>query len=107
MTDTSKRVCGRLDCGKRFSLVHRAGRNSGRARAGRKRRFHDGRLYCSDYCRKLASKVRRSRLSEAQNSRPLAGISELGSAEKVSTRARDAARCFAEQERRIEIQEAA
>ena len=26
MSDAPQRVCGRLDCGKRFSLVHRSGR---------------------------------------------------------------------------------
>src|SRR6516162_2890798 len=42
----------------RFSLVLRAGRDSGRAKAGRKRCLHKGRRYCSDTCRKLASKAR-------------------------------------------------
>jgi hypothetical protein len=85
MTDTQKRVCGRLGCGARFSPTRRAGRNSGRALAGRKHRYHEGRIYCSDACRKLASKARRSRLFEAHKSRPLAGAYELGSADKAST----------------------
>jgi hypothetical protein len=85
MSDAPKRTCSRFDCNNRFELKHRAGRNSGRSRAGTKRRYHEGRLYCSDACRKLASKVRLSRLSEAQNSRPFAGTSEACSADKVST----------------------
>jgi hypothetical protein len=52
-------------CNERYPLVFRAGRNSGRARAGRKRRFHEGRLYCSDTCRKLAHKLRHARMIDA------------------------------------------
>jgi hypothetical protein len=85
MSDAPKRLCGRTGCGERFAPVHRAGRNSGRARAGRKHRFHEGRIYCSGYCRRLASRVRRSRLSDAHKSRPLAGTSEPRSTDKVPT----------------------
>ena len=60
MTDAKTRQCSRVGCDKRFSLVLRAGRNSGRAMAGRKRTYQDTRRYCSDACRKLASKDRRA-----------------------------------------------
>jgi hypothetical protein len=85
MTDAPKRLCARAGCAERFVLVHRAGRNSGRARADRKRRFHEGRIYCSGYCRRLASRVRRSRLSDAHKRRPLAGTSGPGSTNKAPT----------------------
>ena len=58
MSESTTRICARPGCGERFSLVLRAGRDSGRAKAGRKRSLHKGRRYCSDTCRKLAAKAR-------------------------------------------------
>jgi hypothetical protein len=52
------RKCSRPGCNERFPLVTRGGRNSIKARAGRKQTLHQGRRYCSDTCRKLASKAR-------------------------------------------------
>jgi hypothetical protein len=47
-------------CGERFALKRRRGRNlSGRKRL-RPARYHEGARYCSDTCRKLASKARLS-----------------------------------------------
>jgi len=58
MTVSATRICARPGCGERFSLVLRGGRNSCKAQAGRKPSYHKGRRYCSDTCRKLASKRR-------------------------------------------------
>jgi hypothetical protein len=52
------RTCSRVGCNERYSLVIRGGRNSGKAMAGREHTYHTGRRYCSDTCRKLASKAR-------------------------------------------------
>jgi hypothetical protein len=55
--DAPTRKCTR--CGERFALKRRRGRNlSGRKRL-RPTRYHEGARYCSDTCRKLASKARR------------------------------------------------
>jgi hypothetical protein len=61
MTDAKTRQCSRVGCDKRFSLTLRAGRNTYRSRAGREKTYHLGRRYCSDTCRKMASKARLSR----------------------------------------------
>ncbi len=53
------RKCSRPGCDERFSLNIRGGRNSGKALAGRKHTPHEGRRYCSETCRKLASKARK------------------------------------------------
>jgi hypothetical protein len=55
---SSTRECSRPGCNERYPLVLRGGRNSGKARAGRKQAYHQGRRYCSPTCRKLASKAR-------------------------------------------------
>jgi hypothetical protein len=52
------RQCSRPGCNERFSLIVRGGRNSDKATPGSKRTYHKGRRYCSDTCRKLASKAR-------------------------------------------------
>jgi hypothetical protein len=159
MTATMRK-CSRDGCGERFSLAFRGGRNSDKAMAGRKRTYHDARRYCSDTCRKLASKARRAPinrpvirpathlkapeattpLSTVTTTTNLVDISAVFGAQKSTrpplqmtfgdytvvpdpewpamyrvrspdgsltdmvnlTRARDAARCFAEQERRQE-----
>jgi hypothetical protein len=74
MTESTTRICARLGCGERFSLVLRAGRDSGRAKAGRKRSLHKGRRYCSDTCRKLASKAR---AQPSPNGRPIVRKSDV------------------------------
>ena len=69
MSDSRK--CSRIGCNERFSLVLRGGRNSDKAMAGRQRTYHKGRRYCSDTCRKLASKARlQSSPKRAEKSRP-------------------------------------
>src|SRR5262245_33298675 len=56
------RKCAR--CGGRFSLKRRRGRNlSGRKRL-RPTPYHEGARYCSETCRKLASKARRAALQQ-------------------------------------------
>jgi hypothetical protein len=60
------RKCSRTGCNNRFTLNIRAGRNSGKATSGRKHSCHNGRRYCSDTCRKLASKARRTLQSSPQ-----------------------------------------
>jgi hypothetical protein len=54
------RKCAR--CGQRFELAERRGRNSGRCppKETGKRVYHEGARYCSETCRKLASKARRA-----------------------------------------------
>jgi len=69
MTETRK--CSRIDCNERFSLVVRGGRNSEKAMAGRKRTYHKGRRYCSDTCRKLASKTRLAPLQPSSGTEPI------------------------------------
>jgi hypothetical protein len=163
MTDATTRKCGH--CGERFNLSLR----SGRTRTNKRRTLHEGRRYCSDTCRKLASKTRRTPfktpntgsvseasmpdkapqatrvLSTVTTAPNLVDLSAVSGAQKSGgaglqvtfggytvvpsidwpgmyrvrmpdgsltdmanlTRARDAARCFANQERRIELQEAA
>jgi hypothetical protein len=84
MTESTTRICARLGCGEHFSLVLRGGRNSRKA-AGRKPSYHKGRRYCSDACRKLASKRRLGphqsspeaseiRPAERQNEDPATGV---------------------------------
>ena len=58
MTEPSTRKCSRVGCNERYPLVLRGGRNSDRARVGRKQTYHEGRRYCSATCRKLASRTR-------------------------------------------------
>jgi hypothetical protein len=65
----TERKCAR--CNERYSLSYRAGRNTCRARPGRKRVYHQGRRYCSDTCRKLASKDRVQALKSCQATTPL------------------------------------
>jgi hypothetical protein len=72
MTDSTTRQC--RNCGKRFSLTLRQGRNSRRARANQERSYHQGQRYCSATCRKLASKARRTR-SVAPVTGPISGPS--------------------------------
>ena len=57
-TESDSRKCSRIGCNERFALVLRGGRNSDKAMAGRQRTYHKGQRYCSDTCRKLASKAR-------------------------------------------------
>jgi hypothetical protein len=66
----STRKCSRENCGNRFTLTIRAGRNSDKAMAGRKRTYHQGQRYCSATCRKLASKARRAPLQASPQKRP-------------------------------------
>jgi hypothetical protein len=58
------RKCAR--CGQRFELAERRGRNSGRClpKETDKRVYHKGARYCSETCRKLASKARRAALQQ-------------------------------------------
>ena len=56
--------------GNRFAVTIRAGRNSDKAMAGRKRTYHQGQRYCSATCRKLASKARRAPLQALPQKRP-------------------------------------
>jgi hypothetical protein len=49
-------------CGAQFTLGTRRGRNSDKRHAKAARSYHDGARYCSDTCRKLASKARRGSL---------------------------------------------
>ena len=67
---TIMRKCSREGCGDSFSLTVRAGHNSGTAMAGRRRTYHEGRRYCSDTYRKLASKARRA-LQSSPKRRPV------------------------------------
>ena len=76
MTESTTRICARLGCGERFSLVLRGGRNSRKAQAGRKPSYHKGRRYCSDTCRKLASKARYQSSPETSETRPAEGLNE-------------------------------
>ncbi len=68
MTDATTRRCGR--CGKRFELSLR----SGRTRTNKSKTLHEGRRYCSDTCRKLASKARRTPF-KTPNAGPVSGAS--------------------------------
>jgi hypothetical protein len=61
---TETRTCSRAGCSERYALTVRGGRNSGKAQAGRKLSYHRGRRYCSDTCRKLASKSCRSTVTQ-------------------------------------------
>ena len=81
------RKCGRDSCGTRFALTIRAGRNSDKAMAGRKRSYHQGQRYCSATCRKLASKARRAPLQASPQKRPktLLATTPLSSVTSVST----------------------
>ena len=65
MTEPSTRKCSRVGCNERYPLVLRAGLNSGKARAGRKQTYHQGRRYCSATCRKLASMARTGALQSS------------------------------------------
>jgi hypothetical protein len=58
VVEPSTRKCSRVGCNERYPLVLRGGRNSDKARVGRRQTYHQGRRYCSDTCRKLASKTR-------------------------------------------------
>ena len=83
------RKCSRIGCNERFSLVLRGGRNSDKAMAGRQRTYHKGRRYCSDTCRKLASKARlQSSPKRAEKSRPatrvLSTVAEVASTLDIS-----------------------
>ena len=80
------RKCSRENCGNRFTLTIRAGRNSDKAMAGRKRTYHQGQRYCSATCRKLASK-RRAPLQASPQKRPktLLATTPLSSVTCVST----------------------
>lgn len=52
---TETRRCSRIGCNQRYELTLRCGRFG----TSRKRILHEGRRYCSDTCRKLASKARK------------------------------------------------
>jgi hypothetical protein len=97
--DKPTRKCSRIGCNNRYPLVLRGGRNSGKAMAGRERSLHKGRRYCSDTCRKLASKERRVPLQpspapplqpsleaskEALGTIPLSTVTSVASALDVS-----------------------
>jgi hypothetical protein len=60
-------------CGERFALKRRRGRNLSSRKRLRPTHYHEGARYCSDTCRKLASKVRRAALQ------PSPGGAENGS----------------------------
>jgi hypothetical protein len=81
------RKCSRDSRGNRFALTIRAGRNSDKAMAGRKRTYHQGQRYCSASCRKLASKARRAPLQASPQKRPitLLATTPLSSVISVST----------------------
>jgi len=55
--DQPTRKCSH--CGERFALRPRRGRNLSSHKRPRPTRYHEGDRYCSDACRKLASKARR------------------------------------------------
>jgi hypothetical protein len=63
------RKCAR--CNESYALSVRAGRNTERAKAGRKRTYHRGRLYCSDNCRKRDHEARTGALKARPATTPL------------------------------------
>jgi hypothetical protein len=65
VVEPSVRKCSRVGCNERYPLVLRGGRNSDKARVGRRQTYHQGRRYCSDTCRKLASKTRTGALQSS------------------------------------------
>jgi hypothetical protein len=80
------RKCAR--CNESFYLVLRGGRNSGKAKAGRRHTHHKGRRYCSDTCRKLASKGRRKshQSSPERAAKPLPATTPLSTVTTASSR---------------------
>jgi hypothetical protein len=76
--DATTRKCGH--CGKRFDLPLR----SGRTRTNRKKTLHREKRYCSDTCRKLASKARRTRFKTPCNTHGIRPTSHLKAPEATT-----------------------
>jgi hypothetical protein len=73
MTQTITRKCAREGCDEHFTLEYRAGKDTDRRKARRKRSLHKGRRYCSDNCRKRASEGRsQSSAQPSANKRKIA-----------------------------------
>jgi hypothetical protein len=79
------RKCSR--CGERFLLGARRGRNSDKRHANAARSYHLGARYCSDTCRKLASKARCATQPSpvGEQKQPVGGKKQRGATNVLST----------------------
>jgi hypothetical protein len=88
-SDAPRRKCSRIGCDNRYPLVRRRGRNRSSRKQHAPTAYHDGRRYCSDTCRKLASKARRS-ADQSSPKRPKNTPKKRGSGQVLSTVTSDA-----------------